>query len=553
MASDLLLHPVFETFTSNLLNIAFGAIFLYATLRYVYNAYFHPASRFPGPRIAAVSNIWYAYHWGSGKYPSAVLKALEKYGELLPLPSRAEANAVQSLDCAHGYPGDVVRVAPNELVFITPEAFSDIYNTYTNGREHFPKNDFMDLGLGDDGITWERSPEKHHADAKRLAPAFSPKALRAKEPILHKYTDAFVEKMKQVGGREDGIELKTTTDWFAMDAAADLEYSREMHHLRDMKSSRFLDQLWQASVFITANQVFKKLPLLSPLKFLFVPPAFVAGFSEVKRLNEQALASRIERRGKVDHLDHFEQFVPADGPLPDKKEQKHIEVITGHLVVAGYEPIASQVYGTIMFSALEPQCLDLLVQEIRGAFHTYDDIRPNKLASLQFLHAALMETLRFTVLQSSGQARVSPGAMVDGHYIPKGVNVSYGFLAFTRSPRYFHDACSYRPQRWLPKDHPHWDPAFQNDATDQFHPFSQGPRSCVGMPLAWQQTKLFLAKVLWTFDVEMLPGQSIEFERDFSIPGSLCNFSAIAAPAASPRTFSYAITATITTITPHSI
>ncbi|KAK8070609.1 hypothetical protein PG997_010812 [Apiospora hydei] len=478
MASDIPLRPISETLNSHFLTIASGVAILYATLRFVYNAYFHPASRFPGPRIAAASNIWYAYHWGSGKYPSAVLKALKKYG-------------------------DVVRVAPNELVFITPEAFNDIYNTYTNGREHFPKNDFMALGLGDDGITWEQNPEKHHADAKKLTPAFSPKALRAKEPILQKYTDAFVERMKQLRSREEGIELKATMDWFAMDAAADLAYSREMHHLRDVKSSRFLDQLWQASVFITANQVFKKFPLLSPLKFLFVPPSFVAGFSE--------------RRGKVEHLDHFEQFVPADGPLPTKKEQKHIEVVTGHLVVAGYEPIASQIYGTIMFSALEPGCLDLLVREIRGAFQSYDDIRPNKLASLQFLHASLMETLRFTVLQSSGQARVSPGAMVDGHYIPKGVNVSYGFLAFTRSPRYFRDARSYRPQRWLPRDHPQWDPAFQNDATDQFHPFSQGPRSCVGMPLAWQQTRLFLAKVLWTFDVEVLPGQSIEFERDFSM------------------------------------
>ncbi|KAK8068348.1 hypothetical protein PG996_007460 [Apiospora saccharicola] len=463
MASHLPFHPAFEIVNSNPITFGLGAVVLYATLRYVYNVYFHPASRFPGPRIAAVSNIWYAYHWASGKYPSAVLRALEKYG-------------------------DVVRVAPNELVFVTPEAFSDIYNTYTNGQEHFPKNDFMDMGLVDDGITWEQSPEKHHADAKKLVPAFSPKALRAKEPLLHKYTDAFVEKMKEIGTREEGIDLKATTDWYAMDAAADLAYSREMHHLRDMKTSRFLDQLWQASVFITANQVFRKFPLLSPLKFLFVPPSLLAGFAEVKRLNHQALESRIERRGTVKHLDHYEQFVPAHAPAPTKQEQKHIEVVTGHLVVAGYEPIASQVYGTIMFSALEPQCLQRLVGEIRSAFRSYDEIEPKKLASLPFLHASLMETLRITVLQSSGQPRVSPGAMVDGHYVSKGVN-----------------------------DHPHWDPAFQDDAIDQFHPFSQGPRSCAGMPLAWQQTRLFLAKVLWTFDVEVLPGQSIEFERDFSM------------------------------------
>lgn len=206
-----------------------------------------------------------------------------------------------------------------------------------------------------------------------------------------------------------------------------------------MKSSRFLDQLWQACVFIAANQVFRKLPLLSPLKFPFVPPSVLAGFAEVKRLNKQALASRVERRGTVKHLDHFEQFIPADAPAPTKQEQKHIEVVTGHLVVAGYELIASQVYGTIMFSVLEPQCLARLVGEIRSAFQSYEDIDPKKLASLPFLHASLMERLRFTVLQSSGQPRFSPGAMVDGHYVAKGVcsrRANYPTLQTHRSKVY---------------------------------------------------------------------------------------------------------------------
>ena len=66
----------------------------------------------------------------------------------------------------------------------------------------------MDLGLGDDGLSWERNPVKHHADAKKLAPAFSIKSLRAKESTMHKYTDAFVEKMRELGDKKEGIELK---------------------------------------------------------------------------------------------------------------------------------------------------------------------------------------------------------------------------------------------------------------------------------------------------------------------------------------------------------
>ena len=232
-----------------------------------------------------------------------------------------------------------------------------------------------------------------------------------------------------------------------MDASADLAYSREMHHLRDskvlgfafliatnvgfiVKTTHFLDELWTVNRFVTANQIFKKFPLLSPIKWLFVPPSIIASYFKVQRMNQQALESRIERRGNSEHLDHFEQLLPAEAPAPTREELKHIEVVTGHLVIAGYEPIASQIFCTIMFSLLEPTSLRLLVEEIRGTFHRYDNIQAESLGSLRFLHASLMETLRITVLSSNGMARTSPGAMVDGNYIGKGVSFPWSFLIF---------------------------------------------------------------------------------------------------------------------------
>ena len=38
-------------------------VFLYATFGFFYLTYFHPLAKFPGPRLAAVSNTWYSYHW----------------------------------------------------------------------------------------------------------------------------------------------------------------------------------------------------------------------------------------------------------------------------------------------------------------------------------------------------------------------------------------------------------------------------------------------------------------------------------------------------------
>ncbi|KAI1083758.1 isotrichodermin C-15 hydroxylase [Whalleya microplaca] len=429
--------------------LAITSVTLYAALRCFYLLYWHPLAVYPGPKLAAVSNVWYGWHWVS----------------LL----------VHRIVVAHSVIGDVVRIAPNELVFITPQAQNDIYASHTKNLEHFVRTDWLDPGLGENGITFELDPVKHRMVSKKLSPAFSLNSIKAKEPTLHKYIDYFIEKMKDIGASKSGVELRTWTDWLAMDISADLAYSREMCQMQRMENSPLLDSLLGVNFFMALNRTMRKFPLLRPLT-----------------LNKQEAKKRVERRGNTKHLDYFEQLCPADAPDPDKKELAQMEVLAVQLLNGGYEPISSQIYCTIMFLLHQPESYKRLVKEIRDTFKSYEEITPEACAPLRFLHASLMETLRITVVGAHGLPRTSPGAKVDGHYIPKGVTVQYAHFALTRNP------------------------AFEHDHRDAFKPFSQGPRSCPGMGTAWRQTRLFMAKVLWSLDAELVPGQrEIDFERDF--------------------------------------
>ncbi|RYP05821.1 hypothetical protein DL764_003532 [Monosporascus ibericus] len=170
------------------LPLSVTALCAYATARCIYLLYFHPASQFPGPIFAAISNVPYAYNWLRGRWPWAVEEMVKKYG-------------------------NVVRVAPNEIVFATPQAALDL----------------MDFGTGDGGFIWEQDPVKRREVAKKILPAFSTKAIKAKEPIVHQHIDFFIEKMKSVGGSSEGVDMNT----LAMDMSADLAYNRELHQMRD--------------------------------------------------------------------------------------------------------------------------------------------------------------------------------------------------------------------------------------------------------------------------------------------------------------------------------
>jgi hypothetical protein len=86
--------------------------------------------------------------------------------------------------------------------------------------------------------------------------------------------------------------------------------------------------------------------------------------------------------------------------------------------------------------------------------------------------------------------------------------------ALARHPDFFHQPLRFRPQRWLTASHPLHNPAFANDHLKSLHPFSLGPRSCIGREMAWTQAKLFLAKVLWEFDVSAVEEQGFDLEKN---------------------------------------
>ena len=82
-----------------LLALAF-ALYLVACI--IYNTFLHPFSDFPGPPLARVSKVW------------------SRYGNL-------KGRKSHRIHAAHRKYGPVIRVAPNELSFSSPEAVRDIY------------------------------------------------------------------------------------------------------------------------------------------------------------------------------------------------------------------------------------------------------------------------------------------------------------------------------------------------------------------------------------------------------------------------------------------
>lgn len=321
-----------------------------------------------------------------------------------------------------------MRIAPNDLVFVTPKAFHDIYTPHEKMHEVFVKTDFHDI-IEDGGILWEQDPVKHRRTLKQLAPAFSTRSLKRIEPTIQKYVNLFVDKMKSNGESAGGVNLVDWTNWLAMNTSADMAFCMDTE-LHNEKPGLFLRVLNGFNKFFTVMQVFKRFPLIKPLQYLFLPIAHLRSFAELHQVGKNTVDGRIERRGATSHADFFEQMLPSDAepPIENSGEYNRIGHVGIELMFAGFQPISDWYYATLVYLLLEPGACTNLVAEIREAFTHYEDIVPEALATLPYLNACLEESLRLFPGNNNGLPRVSPGAVVDGNYIPKGVSKTLYFL-----------------------------------------------------------------------------------------------------------------------------
>ncbi len=322
-----------------------------------------------------------------------------------------------------------------------------------------------------------------------------------------------------------------------------------------VKNSLFLDCAINTDLFATLRFLFtSRFPLLTPLVYLFIPPSVIFSVPRALKLNSEVVQQRIDKRGKTEHLDYFEQLLPADAPLVhDKARLEHLELVSAQLLVAGWGSVSNQLYSSLFFALQNPEAHSAAVDEIRNTFATYDEITIdaiNKLpvptclpsGDIPYPHERYRWLAAHQSRRSSGRPLrpqrgmsfcprprflyVSPCS----YYFATPVRIAYTkhtwptldhcsgqFLSASRDTRYFADPSEFRPERWLPKGHLLFNPRFKDDNHKAMLPFSQGPRMCPGSVIAWATMKLFLAKVLWSFDIEMVPGQELSFDRDFSV------------------------------------
>lgn len=377
-----------------------GQFLIYYLGHAVYALYIHPLSRYPGPKLAAISFIPQIVYEIRGQQHSWVKGLHDQYGE-------------------------VVRIGPNALVYRTPQAWKDIYGHKKGGQKTFAKDPQLYTAApnGAEGIITVNGTD--HSRMRRLvAHAFSDRALREQETLLHTYADLLVQKIhKQLvkGKASKVIDFVRWYNYVTFDLIGDLSFGEPFNCLRD-------DQYhWWVSLMLDAVKVSGYLkiphfyPFLKPLGTLLIPKRLLERRDAVFQQAVERVSRRLQRQ--MERPD-FTSYILRHKDDELAMSRGELDANAGTFVLAGSETTAATLSGTTYYLLRHPAVYRRLVDEIRGAFKDALDIQLSSIASLRYLNAVLDESMRIYPPVPAMLPRLVPegGAMINGQYVPEGVS-----------------------------------------------------------------------------------------------------------------------------------
>lgn len=186
--------------------------------RCFYRIYLHPLSSVPGPKLAACTSLWLAYHTYIGDECTVVYDLHRKYGPVL-------------------------RVAPNDVDIADKDALEPIYVA----RGGFPKTPAYSKFDIDGHTTIFSSltlPERA-TRAKAVAPLFSTTSIRNSQEALREVFDDFAKRLQTEARTGKPVNVLNVTRAMAIDAVSTYlfheRYGAITENSESMSASPFVD------------------------------------------------------------------------------------------------------------------------------------------------------------------------------------------------------------------------------------------------------------------------------------------------------------------------
>ncbi|KAF4628703.1 hypothetical protein G7Y89_g9455 [Cudoniella acicularis] len=381
-------------------------IILYSLSTGIYNIYFHPLAGIPGPKL------WCA----------------TRSRNLLSLLTGTLSKEIRQL---HEEYGDVIRVAPDEVSFARTEAWHEIYPN-APGRPGFPKSRlWFGTKPGDPiSILHALEPKNHARFRKSIERGFTESSLRAQEPIIQKYGEMLISRLKKLVAKkknENGVVVDVNR-WYAFttfDVIGDLGFGESFGCLESNDYPPWVLMLFNSLRAQTLAVSLRFYPSIDWLLKLAIPKSVM----EKEKQHREWSMKKLDRRLNIEkERPDIVSLIKMDDEGINGLTITEMQATCTVIIVAGSETTVAVLSGTTNYLVKNPDKLAILSAELRGKFRSDHDITLSALKDLPYLNAVIQEGMRMCNPVLGGLVRESPpgGRTVCGYFLPAGT-ICIGF------------------------------------------------------------------------------------------------------------------------------
>lgn len=450
-----------------------GALAFIFLTQVLYNIFLHPLRSYPGPWYAKGSRLWNSYKAVRGTLPYDIRQLHDRYG-------------------------DVVRIAPNELSYITKEAWQQIYVRgdqllYKNGVKSnvFIKDPTFYSGLlADPGTLADSKGDEYDFQKRTLAPAFTRKANLGNEEMFIQYAQRLNQGLKDQCNSKPELDISMWLASVVLDVSTVFILGRDPAALENKGVKHpgvaSVETALDAAVIYIQ---FRRLPKIFTDFVEKLLGLLAYRFRLLEKADFITLMLRERLENGYDHNDCVSYMQP-------KMDSDLLTQNVFALHFASYTT-SSLLCGTMYYLLTHPYVYQTASNEVRNKFANLKDITVESTEDTKYLNACVKEALRMYPPVPGGLPRLVPpgGATICGRYVPENSVIGINQLAAYRSQRNFPNPDTYDPGRWLGE--------CTGNKSGAFHPFSIGPRACVAKDLALVYSRIILTQLLWEFDFEL--------------------------------------------------
>ena len=371
----------------------------------VYRLWFHPLSQYPGPKWWGASDLFWLWRTNvRGTYTREAPDLQRKYG-------------------------NIVRLGPNRLMVDGSIAWTQVFslNAKIHGMDEFSKVPNQ-LFPGDYKTIVAAPRDEHRRMRRQLNHAFSDAALKEQEGIISLYVGKLIDHLERMAEASEAADITAWLNYTTFDIIGDLTFAESFHNLDDSSFHPYVSGFFRGIRGFAYSRMILAKPHLTPFFLIFVGWreiwTAISTMMDNLKLGDAKVKARMAMGaeppdGRRDFMTYMMRET-RDGQ-PGFSEQD-IMMNSGLLIGAGSETTASAVSGFFFFAGMSPEKLKPLVDEVRSTYSSESEINLVNTQHLPYLRACMDETLRVFPTVVETPPRQSPGAMVEGKWVPRGVS-----------------------------------------------------------------------------------------------------------------------------------